>query len=236
MKRKMLWLLLLLAINGLLLGSILGMPWLPAAFQETREPERLATQQHRDAIALLPASEAHATEASAVEIMAEADGTQTESMGSCLELGGWSNAQWQAAGEEINALRPQFAEGQWRQIERHDTARLWVRLPPFTERAAAERAVAALQEKAVDDVSIVSDAQAGTVTVSLGVFRDPARAQRRLVELRARQVEAEIISDPRAPARIWLQVRDANDDMTTRLAALAKRYKLAAPAPCRVDG
>lgn len=234
MKRKMLWLLLLLAINGLLLGSILGMPWLPATFQEVREPERLAAQQHRDAIALLSASEANATAASSVQVIAEVEGAQqADASGVCLELGGWSNAQWQAASDEIGALRAQLADGQWHQVERHDSERLWVRLPPFAERAAAERAMAALQEKAVDDVSIVHDGQAGTHTVSLGVFRDPARAQRRLAELRARQVEAEVIPDPRSPVRIWVQVHEANDDMAARLAALAKRHKLAEPAPCR---
>ncbi|TMS57146.1 hypothetical protein MW7_014405 [Imbroritus primus] len=241
MKRKMLWLLLLLAINGLLLGSILGMPWLPATFQEMREPERLAAQQHREAIVLLPASDAPASDvpaagASAAETVAEASSAPADSTGNCLELGGWSKAQWQAASDELGALRVQFADGQWGQVERHDSERLWVRLPPFAERAAAERAVAALHDKSVEDVSIVSDAQAGTHTVSLGVFRDPVRAQRRLTELRAKQVEAEITPDPRSPARIWVQVHNANDDVTARLAALAKRHKLAAPAPCRADG
>lgn len=236
MKRKMLWLALLLAMNGLLLGSILGMPWLPATFQETREPERLAAQQHRDAIRLLPASDVPAAEASAVATGAEASSTPAENTGSCLELGGWSHAQWQAASDELGALRAQLANGQWRQVERYDSERLWVRLRPFAERAAAEQAVAALHDKSVEDVSIVSDTQAGTHTVSLGVFRDPVRAQRRLEELRAQQVEAEITPDPRSPARIWLQVRDANNDMATRLAALAQRHKLAAPAPCRAEG
>lgn len=235
MRRKTLWLLLLLVINGVLLGSILGMPWLPATFQESREPQRLAAQQHREAIVLLSpdAASTAAASAPAEPDVAEASVTAAVPMGTCLEVGGWSPAQWRAARADITELRAALKDEQLHQVERRDNERLWVRLPPFAERAAAERAMAALQDKEVSDVSIVSDAQAGTHTVSLGVFRDPDRAQRRLAELRARRIEAEVIPDPRAPARQWLQVSDADDAIATRLEALAKRHKLAAPAPCR---
>lgn len=238
MRLKYCLLLLLLIINGVLLGSILGMPWLPASFDDAREPQRLAAQVRREAMTLLPPMEDTARTASepatsASDAMASDAVSAPSANKGCLEIGGFSRAQWQAASASLEALRVRLPPEQWHPIERRDSDRLWVRMRPFTERQAAQDAVTKLRAQGISDVSIVSDTEAGRHTVSLGVFRDPARAERLRIELQAKQVETEVVPDPRAPQRTWLQVQGIDAEIEAALTSVATRYSLTPPTPCR---
>jgi hypothetical protein len=217
----------LLILNGVLLGSILGMPWLPANFGDAREPSRLADQTHPDAIALLPSGDI----ASAPATLRQSDNNVLAER--CFEIGGWNAAQWEELSAERMSLRAQLAEAQIWDVEKRDGERLWVRLKPFADRSSAEDALATIREKGISDVSLVTDHQTGTSTISLGIFRDPARAERHQRELQARDIIAEVVPDPRAPSRMWLQVSGQHAELENVLTEFAARLAVAAPAPCQ---
>ncbi len=244
MTRRILMLALLLLINGILFGAILGLPWLPQQ-PGAREPERMTRQQHREAIEIMRAKTSNvpdapnapdAPDASEAPSAAVSQGTTTDTATDqrCVELGSWTAAQLRAAEDDLAKLRSSYPDAQIAQVERRDTGRLWVRLPSFQSRSDAEQAVADLGRRQIDDVSIVTDSAQGTYTVSLGVFRDPVRAERHLAGLKTKGVQRAIITpDPRAPSRIWLQIsHQADAAMEAQLEGLRKRYRLNALVDC----
>lgn len=241
MTRRILILALLLLINGILFGAIWGLPWLPQQ-PGAREPERMARQQHREAIEIMRANTSNAPDTpkapDASEAPSAAVSQDTATDQQCMELGSWTAAQLRAAEDDLAKLRSSYPAAQITQVERRDTEqlreRLWVRLPSFRSRSDAEQAVADLGRRQIDDVSIVTDSAQGTFTVSLGVFRDPVRAERHLEGLKKKGVQRAIITpDPRAPSRIWLQVsHQADAAMEAQLEGLRKRYRLNALAEC----
>ena len=81
----------------------------------------------------------------------------------------------------------------------------WVSVQNFTSRAAAEQALADLAQRGISDAYILPGSDPAN-TLSLGVFNDAARAQRRVEEIRALGFDAQLADRKRAGSVYWLDV------------------------------
>ncbi|MCX8098466.1 MAG: hypothetical protein N3F11_05575 [Casimicrobiaceae bacterium] len=64
----------------------------------------------------------------------------------------------------------------------------WIVIPPKANRAQAERAMAELRALKVEDAVLLTEPGPWNLAISLGLFRDRARAEARLEEVRAKGV------------------------------------------------
>jgi hypothetical protein len=81
----------------------------------------------------------------------------------------------------------------------------WVSVQNFTSREAAEQALADLAQRGISDAYILPGSDLVN-TLSLGVFNDSARAQRRVEEIRALGFDAQLADRKRAGSVYWLDV------------------------------
>ncbi|WP_296228493.1 SPOR domain-containing protein [Ralstonia sp. UBA689] len=238
-------LLLLLLVNGVLLAANTGVfgPDVPSAwFESEREPERMRRQIRTEAIRILepapasgaaapngmPASAPAAAGASAdtkatIERTALSTASTPDSAGSCIELGGLTDAQ---ATRGLDQLK-QLAGVQVERISRPEDNRWWVHMPARDTREDAERKVAELKRRNVGDSAIVQEGN--SFVVSLGLFRDKERAQQRLDDVRAKDVRTAVLTEThRNGSRTWLRITtagapaDAASSVAAQLATLKK--------------
>jgi hypothetical protein len=92
----------------------------------------------------------------------------------------------------------------------------WVTVPGFAKREDAERAVALLKQRGMADVYVSlnnTDAESSNV-VSLGLFKEPERAQRMLTEAKNFGFAAQITDRTRPGSVYWVDV-DFHDPEST---------------------
>jgi len=81
----------------------------------------------------------------------------------------------------------------------------WVSVQNFASREAADQALAMLSQKGITDAYILPGSEPAN-TLSLGVFNDAGRAQRRVEEIRALGLDAQLADRKRAGSVYWLDV------------------------------
>ncbi|MDE2201476.1 MAG: SPOR domain-containing protein [Burkholderiaceae bacterium] len=226
-------LLLLLLVNGALLAAntgVFGPDVANAWFESEREPDRMRRQIRTDEIRILepapasgaaPAPAAPASAPSAAQASIERTALSTaDTVSTCNELGGLSDAQ---AARGIDQLKG-MAGVQVERISRQEDARWWVHMPARDTRDDAERKVSELKRRNVSDSAIVQEGNA--FVVSLGLFRDKARAQQRLDDLHAKDVRTAVMTEThRSAARTWLRVTTSPDVASGVAAQLATLRK-----------
>jgi len=89
----------------------------------------------------------------------------------------------------------------------------WVSIAGFGNHELAERAVAKLKEKGVVDAYILPGTDPANV-ISLGVFKEQDRAQRRMNEAKSLGFEAQIADRTRAGSVYWIDVDLKNAGQT----------------------
>lgn len=228
-------LLLLLLVNGVLLAANAGVfgPDVPSAwFESEREPDRIRRQIRTENIRILepaPASGAVAPQpvpasapaASSTPVAVERTAlAAAEATGTCTELGALTDAQATRGIDQLKSIAGVRVE----RITRQEDTRWWVHMPARDTREEAERKMGELKRRNVSDSAIVQEGNA--FVVSLGLFRDKARAQQLLDDLRAKDVRTAVLTQTRSTAaRTWLRVTataDAAPGVATQLAALKK--------------
>jgi len=83
--------------------------------------------------------------------------------------------------------------------------RQWVYLGPYPTSAAAEREVAALKARDVEDMFVVKQGE-NKNTISLGLFKEKTSVTERIKEMKALGYEAHVEARHEAPPRYWLDV------------------------------
>jgi hypothetical protein len=81
----------------------------------------------------------------------------------------------------------------------------WVSVQNLASREAAEKALADLSQRGITDAYILPGSDPAN-TLSLGVFNDAARAQRRVEEIKALGFDAQLADRKRAGSVYWLDV------------------------------
>lgn len=81
----------------------------------------------------------------------------------------------------------------------------WVSVQNLASREAAEKALADLSQQGISDAYILPGSDPAN-TLSLGVFNDATRAQRRVEEIRALGFDAQLADRKRAGSVYWLDV------------------------------
>ncbi|MFN3629058.1 MAG: hypothetical protein ACK4XK_03205, partial [Casimicrobiaceae bacterium] len=98
----------------------------------------------------------------------------------------------------------------------------WVYIPPKPNRAQADRAMAELRALKVEDAALLTEPGAWNLAISLGVFRDRARAEARLEELRSKGVRKALYRQREQTVPMTaLVIREPSQDTLARLNALA---------------
>ncbi|MEQ1579813.1 MAG: SPOR domain-containing protein [Steroidobacteraceae bacterium] len=81
----------------------------------------------------------------------------------------------------------------------------WVSVQNLASREAAEKVLADLAQRGISDAYILPGSEPAN-TLSLGVFNDAARAQRRVEEIKALGYDAQLADRKRAGSVYWLDV------------------------------
>lgn len=121
----------------------------------------------------------------------------------CTSVGPFSDLP--QAAQAQSALRVAGYEPRQRVEEGEIWVGYWVSVPNLPNRAAADAAIRTLGDNGVTDVYLMPDAQPNHV-VSLGVFSDYQRAQRRADQVKALGLDARISDRRRAGSVYWIDV------------------------------
>jgi hypothetical protein len=121
----------------------------------------------------------------------------------CTSVGPFAENSDATKAEE--ALRTAGFKPRKREVQGELWAGYWVSVPNFASRAAAEEAMKSMTDKGMTDVYVLPGADAGNV-VSLGVFTERQRAQRRADEARAFGLEPRIDDRKRSGTAFWIDV------------------------------
>lgn len=122
---------------------------------------------------------------------------------SCTSVGPFSDLP--QAAQAQSALRAAGYEPRQRVEEGELWVGYWVSVPNLATRAAADAAIKTLTDNGVTDVYLMPDSDPSQV-VSLGVFSDYQRAQRRADQVRALGLEPRISDRRRTGSVYWLDV------------------------------
>jgi len=129
-------------------------------------------------------------------------GTVTEHQ-RCMALGPFATPQDLRRTRQVlvaSLLRTRFRQEQVAQ-----SSTWWVYLPPAANRAAALANARQLDARHIADYFVVGTGEQSN-SVSLGVFKDPANARRRLDEVRAAGFPARMIERVQNAPQYWLDV------------------------------
>jgi hypothetical protein len=105
----------------------------------------------------------------------------------------------------VKALRRAGFEPRQREVQGELWVGYWVSVQGLPSRAAAEEAMKRLTDKGMSDVYVLPASESGNV-VSLGVFSERQRAQRRADEARVLGLEPRIDDRKKTGAVYWLDV------------------------------
>jgi len=109
------------------------------------------------------------------------------------------------ASQGSTALRSAGHDPRTRVAEGDVWAGLWVYLQALPSRSEAQRAVTLLKERGVQDAYIMPSAERA-VDISLGIFSEPSRAQRRAEEVRALGFTPTVADRTRKGTVYWVDV------------------------------
>ena len=98
----------------------------------------------------------------------------------------------------------------------------WVSIGGFATHEQAERAVETLKEKGVADAYILPGVDPANV-ISLGIFKENDRAQRRLNEAKNLGFNAQVADRTRAGSVYWIDVDFKNDEHTLDTSILGSK-------------
>lgn len=217
-------LLLLLLANTMLLAAVLGVfgenP-LGRWFETPREPQRLQQQVRAERMRLQDPASAPAGQATPRSARQAATMAVTMAA-TCVEIGGFSAQAARRAADDLAAAALRVEA-----FARQEQVRWWIHMPAQPTREQAERKLAELRRRNVTEYSLVTAGtpEAMTYTVSLGLFRERARAEQYLDTLREHGVRTAMLTEaPRPATRQWLRVRDADDAARSRLETMRQRY------------
>ena len=121
----------------------------------------------------------------------------------CLSIGPFRDLS--AATQGSTALRSAGHDPRTRVAEGEVWAGLWVYLGDLPSRTEAQRAVSLLKQRGIRDAYIMPAADSGA-DISLGIFSEPARAQRRAEEVRALGFTPTIADRTRTGTVYWVDV------------------------------
>jgi hypothetical protein len=121
----------------------------------------------------------------------------------CVSIGAFRTLA--EATQASAALRSAGHEPRTRVSEGDVWAGLWVSLQNLPSRAEAQRAVNLLKQRGVADAYLMP-AAGGAPEISLGIFSDPARAQKRADDVRALGFTPSISDRTRRGAVYWIDV------------------------------
>ena len=215
------------AIQQDLFGNLVHVP---------RDPERLANQIEPARINLLRSGTAdNATRPAPTVTAAPADTAQPDgaAVAACVELGGASGLN----ADEVRRVETQLAElalgARMSERKSGDTAGFVVHLPPFKNRAEADRAAAELRRIGVEDFFVIQDATPLKFGISLGVFKTEDAARAHLTALAQRGVRnARVSPRPSTTQHTWIQVRDVDAVLAARLSDLGQSVPAAETRSC----
>ena len=105
----------------------------------------------------------------------------------CLEWGDFSGADLNRATTALSAMQLGNNLGK-RQVDQ--VIRYWVYIPPLKSKAAAQKKVAQLKARGIEEYFILQDADPWRNAISLGVFKTEEAAQNFLDVLRAKDVRS----------------------------------------------
>jgi hypothetical protein len=136
---------------------------------------------------------------------------------SCTSIGPFADLA--EASEAQAALRTAGFSAQQRVEQGELWVGYWVSVQDLATREAADEAMQSLQSSGISDVYLMPGTDPG-YTLSLGVFSDHQRAQRRADEARALGLDTRIEDRKRAGSVYWLDVEPAEPGQTIDLAVL----------------
>ncbi len=200
----------------LLLLNVLLFAWLathPVTEKEKRLPPvpadvvqlELLTEQEAEVTSIKPEE----TSDKSVMVSEETEPQQLEPVRHCYTLGPMMSEK------ALEKLRSRI-EGQGyrvttRAIEQQETAGYWVYLPPYESRKQALEIAAELARKGIKDYYVVTD-QEFRNAVSLGLFSDKARANRRMAHIRTLGYQPRKMVRYRDRTYRWLDYDEASDN------------------------
>jgi hypothetical protein len=127
----------------------------------------------------------------------------------CYTLGPMMNEK---ALEKLRSrLEEQGYSVQTRSIEQQETAGYWVYLPPYENRKQALKIAAELARKGIKDYYVVTDKEFRNA-VSLGLFSDKGRANRRMAHIRTLGYQSRKMVRYRDRTYHWLDYDESSDN------------------------
>lgn len=127
----------------------------------------------------------------------------TENEARCISVGPFQDLA--SASQASATLKTAGHESRQRLEQGELWVGYWVNVPNFPKREDAERAVGKLKQNGIDDVYISLNAEASNI-VSLGVFKEADRAQRRMNEAKALGFAPQISERTRTGSVYWADV------------------------------
>lgn len=217
-----LFLLLLIGANLvlLLLWQLGADDW----FTEKREPWRVTHQIAPDAIRILPPESMRGDGDDAPSPGKDRGADSSSAISAmCLEFGGFAGAEVNRVAGLIAALDPSLQVTR-RQVQ--EQASWIVYLPPYKDRADADRAVAVLRRNGITDYFLILDESPLRLGISLGVFKTRDAAAARLTALQAQRITLARIGERNtAITKTWFRIEGVGPR------TLAGLEKLRAPFP-----
>ena len=167
---------------------------------------REVDHQAQDGESAAPTPELHDIAPPNVEPLNAGSGETQAAAGdalTCTSVGPFADLR--QASQAQGALRSAGYEPRQRVEQGELWVGYWVSVPDLATRAAAEAAIAKLNDNGVTDVYLMPESDPAHV-VSLGVFSDFQRAQRRVEQVRTLGFEPRISDRKRAGSVYWLDV------------------------------
>jgi hypothetical protein len=141
----------------------------------------------------------------------------------CLEWGSFTVVDAPRAEQQLESLA---LGGRLGQRLTEEKAGWWVLIPPQANRQGALKKAAELKSLGVTDYFVVQEDSEHRWALSLGVFRNEDAAQARLTALRQSGVRsAEIRPRETVVPKIWLQVRQVDSTLESKLRDIASRIE-----------
>jgi len=201
-------LILLLLVNVVLFG------WM--ATHPVAEEKKLLPPVAPDIVQLTLLSEQQAPESPLEEkvvdqeVVSESEGKASpELVRRCYTLGPMMSEK---SLEKLSSrLEERGYSVQTRSIEQQETAGYWVYLPPYENRKQALEIAAELARKGIKDYYVVTDKEFRNA-VSLGLFSDKGRANRRMAHIRTLGYQSRKMVRYRDRTYHWLDYDESSDN------------------------
>jgi hypothetical protein len=189
--------------------------------QKTGEPERLNQQINPEKIRLVSADAARRIEAAALARAA------------CVE---WGSFPLQDADRAQAALAPLALGDRLSSRKVEEAAQWWVFMPPQGGKTSADKKTEELKRLGVTDYFVVTDDGVNKWAISLGVFRTADAARSYLASISTKGVKTARVGERETRVqKTVFQIRQADDALQTKLAAIRKDFPGVDMHPCAAD-